>query len=56
MTHLKEVEMFRFDGVKKELTREIVELMYPQWMEGTAESCSLYLLTPCEILTQVSWA
>lgn len=42
--------------VKKELTSKLAELMYPQWMEGTAESCSLDLLTPCQIVIQVSWA
>lgn len=56
MTHLKEMEMFKFNGVRKELTSGIAKWMYLQWMEGTAESCSLHLLTPCQILTQVSLA
>lgn len=50
------MELFRFDGVKNKLTSKIAELMYPQWMEGSAESCALLLLTPCQVLTDVSWA
>lgn len=60
MTQLKKkkMEMFVFDGVKKELTSKITELMHRQWMEGTAKSCSWYLFASliCQNLTQVSWA
>lgn len=47
-----------FDGAKKELTSKIIELLHPQWMEGTAKSCSWYLFASliCKISTQVSWA
>lgn len=32
-TKEKKMEMFVFDGVKKELTSKITELMHRQWME-----------------------
>lgn len=54
----KKKETFVCDGAKKELTSKIIELLHPQWMEGTAKSCSWYLFASliCKISTQVSWA
>lgn len=50
------MELFRFGGVKNKLTSKIAEMMYPQWMEGRAETCALLILAPCQVLTHVSWA